>query len=130
MSKPLEQMGHKKRQEDSLKTARRVALQSEFRELPSIEKGARIMTQGGVGWNATATVCGAKIPAMQRAKKALLDGRPIGRKGRPPLTTEAEEDEIVFRICEAGDRRKAAGFQEVIIIVSTLVTRLCHCMCA
>ena len=109
---------------EDLAVIRRRSLTSERRALPPVEKAELAVRVDGATYRGAVVALRVSTGSLARAINAVKDGRPIGRRGRPPLTTIEEDSEIVFRVMEEGDHRRPPTYEKTIEIVSHSVNAL------
>jgi hypothetical protein len=92
---------------------------SEFRELEDIEKAIKLHNEHQVSIRDAAATCGVKKSALERALKAVKEGRPWGVHGRPRLLSLVEEERLAFLVEEADEKQEPMTFrrfQEVVCL--------------
>ena len=73
----------------------RLLAYADVREAPLVgDKAVLLVSRYGVSQKAAARTLGVNLIVVRKAVKAHQEGRPIGRKGRPPKLSEDDQGEL------------------------------------
>jgi hypothetical protein len=94
-----------------------------FRQIhdDKLQQAARLVNEYGLHKSIVAAYLRVSRPALDRALRALKDGREIGKNGRPPILNEEEEEELVAFIGERMEARDNATCAQVIAEVCAVL---------
>lgn len=106
------------------KRIRRNSLVSDRRSLTVTQRAELAVRVDGESYRSVQKALRVSAGSLHRARKAKNEGRQVGRRGRPPITSFDEDSEIIARVLEEADRRRPATYQKVIEIVSRSLTIL------
>lgn len=89
---------------------------ADFRKIheDKLQQAARLVNEYGLHKSIVAAYLQVSRPALDRALRALKDGREIGKNGRPSILNEEEEEELVAFIGERTETRDSATCSQVI----------------
>ena len=73
---------------------KRECLSSEYRVLDPTHRAIKLINENVCSERAAAEVTGISRSTIMRAKSAQRSGRPVGRRGNPPIFEEHEEFEF------------------------------------
>ena len=79
----------------------RISRTSDYRGLSPVEKGLKLMEEEEVSLRQAAETVGITISMLQRAQRALAEGRDVGKHGRPRILNTKEERMLVEAVVEA-----------------------------
>jgi hypothetical protein len=104
---------------DSALFSSRLLATNDYRSLPSINKAIKLRKDNNLSFRTVVEATNITLPALQRAEKAIAEGREVGVNGRPNVLTKAAMECFIDLVNSFIDMREEINYDTAKQLVST-----------